>query len=500
MSQFDFGTIDPNVKTGTQLASDLNAWRTALHSTHAGVARPSYAIPGMLWVDQVSATDWRLKLASATGDVVVGNVNPSTNVIIPQKFPDGALATPSVAFTSEPGLGIYRGAAGTLAIASGGSVLLSASPSLLAVGSTAFQVNGNQTVLGTLHVDGVTTLTGQATSAGFVATGANTAFAYPAAINCAHYSQGLVQSGTGAAGSFASFNLLARDGAGNYTTNPVYQWGPSAGTGGLGTHFFSQLAGQAGNETCKLFITGPVGSTTQLGVGLLAFNANDQVGLTAWQVTTPTAGAETSLWRTSIARAGTVTAAGDISVERSTVTSLPQFIVRGGNGGTIANAAEAAIKVLSPSSFASICLHSSGGTPSVWMEAGNVMYWGYNNSPGPVSGWSMILTAAGAVTAAGFTPCDAALKTDVQPCAEALAGVLRLRGVRFRNRHDGQPNMGLIAQDVQAAFPEAVGRVRGPEPGSPEILTVQYGALFGPMIEALREIDARVKALEAAPA
>jgi len=35
MAQYDFGTIDPNTKSGTALASDLNSWRNAVHSTHA---------------------------------------------------------------------------------------------------------------------------------------------------------------------------------------------------------------------------------------------------------------------------------------------------------------------------------------------------------------------------------------------------------------------------------------------------------------------------------
>ena len=48
MSQSDFGTIDPDTKNGTDLATDLNSWRDALHSMHRGASRPSYAAAGMV--------------------------------------------------------------------------------------------------------------------------------------------------------------------------------------------------------------------------------------------------------------------------------------------------------------------------------------------------------------------------------------------------------------------------------------------------------------------
>jgi hypothetical protein len=117
MSQFNFGTIDPNVKTGTELAADLNQWRDALHTTHAGVARPAYATPGLLWVDQASAADWRLKMATASGDVLIGSFNSTTNQRNATLFPDGTVGAPSIAFANEPGLGWYRFDGGDMTLA-----------------------------------------------------------------------------------------------------------------------------------------------------------------------------------------------------------------------------------------------------------------------------------------------------------------------------------------------------------------------------------------------
>ncbi|WP_299686674.1 hypothetical protein [uncultured Tateyamaria sp.] len=50
--QYDFGTIDPQPTTGTQLAALLGAFRDAVNSLHKGVSRPSYAVDGMMWVKE----------------------------------------------------------------------------------------------------------------------------------------------------------------------------------------------------------------------------------------------------------------------------------------------------------------------------------------------------------------------------------------------------------------------------------------------------------------
>lgn len=77
MSQFDIGDINPDDTTGTELADSLlEPWRDALHSMHRGSSRPSYAVGGMLWIDD-SSTPWLLKLYTGNTDAVIGTVNPS---------------------------------------------------------------------------------------------------------------------------------------------------------------------------------------------------------------------------------------------------------------------------------------------------------------------------------------------------------------------------------------------------------------------------------------
>lgn len=79
MAQYDFGTIDPNTKSGTALASDLNSWRSALHSTHSGATAPSYLVAGMLWADTTSA-NYELKMYDGAQWITVAILDATNNV------------------------------------------------------------------------------------------------------------------------------------------------------------------------------------------------------------------------------------------------------------------------------------------------------------------------------------------------------------------------------------------------------------------------------------
>jgi microcystin-dependent protein len=84
MSQYDFGTIDPYVVDGVQLADMLNQWRTALYSMHRGSARPSYAIPGMWWInDSAGASNWVVNVyfGPTVGDRPVFTYDTTTGAI-----------------------------------------------------------------------------------------------------------------------------------------------------------------------------------------------------------------------------------------------------------------------------------------------------------------------------------------------------------------------------------------------------------------------------------
>lgn len=76
-----------------------------------------------------------------------------------------------------------------------------------------------------------------------------------------------------------------------------------------------------------------------------------------------------------------------------------------------------------------------------------------------------------------------------------MALVRRLRGVTFEWTEDAPDglrghDLGVIAQEVEEVFPELVST---DEQGYKR---VNYAGLIAPLIEALKELDARVETLE----
>ena len=99
-------------------------------------------------------------------------------------------------------------------------------------------------------------------------------------------------------------------------------------------------------------------------------------------------------------------------------------------------------------------------------------------------------TFTGVVTAPNFvSSSDARLKTEVETIVGALVLVGSLRGVRFTM--DGSRQIGVIAQEVEAVLPEVVRA--DAQSGQ---LSVAYGNIVGLLIEAIKELAARVAALE----
>lgn len=99
-------------------------------------------------------------------------------------------------------------------------------------------------------------------------------------------------------------------------------------------------------------------------------------------------------------------------------------------------------------------------------------------------------TFTGVVTAPNFvSSSDARLKAEVETIVDALGLVSALRGVRFTM--DGERQIGVIAQEVAAVLPEVVRA--DAQTGQ---LSVAYGNIAGLLIEAVKELAARVAVLE----
>ena len=95
---------------------------------------------------------------------------------------------------------------------------------------------------------------------------------------------------------------------------------------------------------------------------------------------------------------------------------------------------------------------------------------------------------------ASITISDARLKTDITPLTDVLENLERLRGVSFTwndmyasltGRAAGQQDIGVIAQEVEAVYPELV--TTWTEGG---YKAVDYGKLVGVLIEAVKALKA----------
>jgi hypothetical protein len=92
---------------------------------------------------------------------------------------------------------------------------------------------------------------------------------------------------------------------------------------------------------------------------------------------------------------------------------------------------------------------------------------------------------SGDVFANSFTPSDARLKTNITPSTDVLAKLEQLRGVAFAwngtvvpltGHTPGRRDIGVIAQEVEAVFPELVTTW-----GEDGYKAVAYEKLSGPL-------------------
>lgn len=101
-------------------------------------------------------------------------------------------------------------------------------------------------------------------------------------------------------------------------------------------------------------------------------------------------------------------------------------------------------------------------------------------------------TFSGTVTAGDFnSTSDERLKTNVETIADAGSKVAALRGVNFDWKESGAKTMGVIAQEVEAVIPEVVAT------DDEGMKSVNYQAMVGLLIEAVKELQAKVDAHEA---
>ena len=112
-----------------------------------------------------------------------------------------------------------------------------------------------------------------------------------------------------------------------------------------------------------------------------------------------------------------------------------------------------------------------------------------NTSGGSLSG---NLSVTGTITASGDITAfsDERTKMHVETITEALYKVKQLRGVSYISKFNMEPRIGVIAQEVERVIPEVV------HTHSEGLKSVAYQNLVGLLIEAIKDLTARVEELE----
>ena len=102
------------------------------------------------------------------------------------------------------------------------------------------------------------------------------------------------------------------------------------------------------------------------------------------------------------------------------------------------------------------------------------------------------------IIAFSSTISDERLKENLQPIEDALSKVRQLRGMTFTYTPDGKESAGLIAQDVEKVLPSAVSEKQLPlkQDDGNEYKILQYDQTIGLLVEAIKELTAKVEELE----
>ena len=130
------------------------------------------------------------------------------------------------------------------------------------------------------------------------------------------------------------------------------------------------------------------------------------------------------------------------------------------------------------------------------MTVAHSMRLGYGESDTTESGATHALDVSGSIASTSTITCtsltetsDIALKENIQPLANVLDKVKQLTGYKYNFKNKDKASMGVIAQDVEKVFPELVHGEEGKK-------SLQYSGLVGALIEAVKELSAKVAVLE----
>jgi serine acetyltransferase len=446
--------------TGALAAGSLATGFTAVSAPLGGTGQTSYAIGDLLYASTTTALS---KLA----DVAVGNALISGGVDSAPSYGKIGLAT-HVSGT----LPVANGGTGVTSSTGTGSVVLSDSPTLTtpALGTPSALVGTNITGTASgLTAGNVTTnanLTGDVTSVGnatSIAAGVivNADINASAAIvdtKLATISTALKvsNSATTATDANTASAIVARDASGNF----------SAGT------ITASLTGNASTVTTNANLTGDVtssGNATSIASGVIV---NDDINASAGIVDTKLATISTALKVSNSATTATNANTASAIVARDASGNFSAGTITASLTGNASGSAATFTSTSQNSQFNSVGVGTAASTTAGEIRATNNITAYYS---------------------------DDRFKTNLGNIPDALAKVLTLNGFYYEANELAQSfgyekilEVGVSAQQVQAVQPEVVA----PAPIDENYLTVRYERLVPLLIEAIKELNAKVTALE----
>jgi hypothetical protein len=469
---------------------------------------------------------------------------------------DGTAGAPSISFTADSNTGLYRAGADTLAVAAGGISVMGFSS-----GGVFNSVPITSDIAGTAAAPaygfsasngaGMFLTGGSANDLGFAANGSEgmriaasgnvgigtTAPAYNLQISGINPVLSLFESSSSTDLNFqaTSNGLNLRKGVTSYFTFDTNGKYLGIGTTPITGNSITMSAGgkigtsRLNNNNTTLEATGAdVGGSDQNG-GTLILKSG---------ISTGTGSSNIAFYTASSAPSGT----------SDNAQTLKMTILGNGNVGIGTTSPNVKLHV-SDSANTYLRLESTGGSSGIYANyasgsAGGLYFWGasilrggvfadtdhsvvlktQNSTPlrfltGNVE--KMRITASGNIGIGTSSPTqtlevngtvlasaylyssDRRLKKDITPLEESLEKLLTLNTVKFNwitphNSDEERTQIGLIAQDVQKVFPEAV------KEDSQGWLRMNYQALISPIIDGMREmyhkimnVDAKTDALQA---
>lgn len=191
------------------------------------------------------------------------------------------------------------------------------------------------------------------------------------------------------------------------------------------------------------------------------------------------------------------------------IQEMVNFEAKQINVNVISNFNTNPIQFVSPVNFSNVSVTSGGtplgtGTATQISTIGTLPNLGILTVGGPTnsleltqtSGTPFYITQGGAANFSGtvsannfVTTSDGRRKTDIRPITNYTTILSSIQGVHFRWNNSRESDIGVIAQDLQRVLPEAV--IEGPDG-----LQVAYMKLIPVLVEAVKELQERVRVLE----